>query len=251
MTNKESASVRVLLISRHIQTIETVCHFMQQMAMHVETCCDFEAAMRKLCHSKFEGIIVDLNEKEAALDFLRKLRGLTSHKAAVTCAILNYGHERAAAFQAGANFVLERPLSSSSIIRTLKAAYPLMVRERRRYFRCPIQIPISITVGSAPEFAGTSVNISEGGIAITSPSKIQVGDKLKLRVHLPGQPESLLLTGEACWSDAAGRSGIQFSGLSSTVSQALQSWLSEQLEEIMPTGSPELVPYRPAAVSRN
>ena len=239
MVVRESASVRVLLISRHIQTIETVCHYMQQMAMHVETCCDLESGMRRLCHTKFEGVIVDLNDKEQALDFLSKLRGLTSHKAAVTCAILNFGHERGDAFHAGANFVLERPLSSSSIVRTLKAAYPLMVRERRRYFRCPVQISTFVTVGSAPEFAATSVNISEGGIAISSPTPLQVGAQLKLRVQLPDTSESLTMSGEVCWTDASGRSGIHFSSLASSVSQALQFWLSEQLERMMPPPSDE------------
>jgi CheY-like chemotaxis protein len=250
MPVRESASVRVLLISRHIQTIETVCHFMQQMAIHVETCCDLESGMRKLCHSKYEAVIVDLNDKGEALDFLRKLRGLTSHKAAVTCAILNFGHERAAAFQAGANFVLERPLSSSSVVRTLKAAYPLMVRERRRYFRCPVQIPTFVSIGSAPEFTATSVNISEGGIAISSPTPVQVGNLLRLRLQLPGSSESLTLSGEVCWTDATGRSGIHFSNLVSNVSQALQSWLSDKLEDMMPAGNTELPGHRPVEANR-
>ena len=249
MPVRESASVRVLLISRHIQTIETVCHYMQQMAMHVETCCDLESGMRKLCHTKFEGVIVDLNEKEPALEFLRKLRGLTSHKAAVTCAILNSGHERGDAFQAGANFVLERPLSSSSLVRTLKAAYPLMVRERRRYFRCPMQVSTFVTVGSGPEFTATSVNISEGGIAISSPTPVQVGDNIELRVQLPGTSESLTLSGEVCWTDATGRSGIHFSNLASNVSQALQFWLSEQLEQMMPVPNGEMPPARSVMAS--
>jgi len=250
MPVRESASVRVLLISRHIQTIETVCHFMQQMAMHVETCCDLESGMRKLCHTKFEGVIVDLNEKEPALDFLRNLRGLTSHKAAVTCAILNFGHERGDAFHAGANFVLERPLSSSSVVRTLKAAYPLMVRERRRYFRCPVQVSTFVTLGSAPEFTATSVNISEGGIAITSPARIQAGDKLKLRIQLPGTSEALTMSGEVCWTDAAGRSGIHFADLASKVSQALQFWLSEQLEQMMPAPNGEVPATRSVMASQ-
>ncbi|HYL16222.1 MAG TPA: PilZ domain-containing protein [Terriglobales bacterium] len=250
MPVRESASVRVLLISRHIQTIETVCHFMQQMAMHVETCCDLESGMRKLCHSKYEAVLVDLNDKEEALDFLTKVRGLTSHKAAVTCAIVNFSHQRVAAFQAGANFVLERPLSSSSVFRTLKAAYPLMVRERRRYFRCPVQIPTFVSIGSALEFAATSVNISEGGIAINSPTKIQVGDKLKLRLQLPGSSESLTLPGEVCWTDATGRAGIQFSNRASYVLPALQSWLAERLEDLMPAANIEVAGEGPVEATR-
>jgi len=39
---------------------------------------------------------------------------------------------------------LEGPLSPSSVRRTLKAAYGLIVRERLRYFRGAISIPAAI-----------------------------------------------------------------------------------------------------------
>jgi DNA-binding NtrC family response regulator len=59
--------VRVLLVSSDIQIIDTLCLFMEKMAMHVEVCSDFASATRKLCHSKFEALVVDFKEKAAAL----------------------------------------------------------------------------------------------------------------------------------------------------------------------------------------
>ena len=232
MLLRESITVRVLLLSRHIQTIETLCHLMQQMAMHVEPCCNVEAAMRKLCRAKYEGVIVDLNDRGEALDLLRKLRESTSHRGAVSCAILSGGHHRAAAFQAGANFVLERPLSTNLIVRTLRAAYPLMLRERRRYFRCPVQTPTFVSSGSSPGFQAISVNIGETGMAINTPVPLQVGEKLQLRLHLPGKTEVMTMAGEICWTDTTGRAGIQFLRLANQTAEQLQCWLSERLEEL-------------------
>jgi CheY-like chemotaxis protein len=234
MLLRESITVRVLLVSRHIHTIETLCQLMQPMAMHVETCCDLESAMRKLCRSKFEGLIVDFNDKEEALELLKKLRQTTSHRGAVSCAILNQADERGPAFQAGANFVLERPLSANLIARTLRAAYPLMLRERRRYFRCPVRIPTFVRKGSSPEFQALSVNISEAGIAINSPTTVQVGEKLQLRLQLPGKTKPMTLTGEVRWTDATGRVGLHFLGLANEPAQQLQAWLAERLEELAP-----------------
>lgn len=234
MPLREFVTVRVLLVSRDIRTIETLCHIMQKMAMHVETCCSFDAAMRKVCHMKFEGLIVDLNDREEALGFLKKMRGSTSHKGAVSCGILNHGHETADAFQAGASFVLGRPLSTNSIARALRACYPLMLRERRRYFRCPVQAPTFVVSGSSPEFQTTSVNISETGVAINSPVPLKVGEKLQLRIHLPGRPRGITMAGEVCWTDATGRSGIHFLGLGKDAAEQLQGWLSARLEDLMP-----------------
>ena len=60
-----------------------------------------------------------------------------------------------------------------------------MVRERRRSFRCPVQIPVYVSIGSQPEFMAISANISEVGIALTNSPGLQVGDRVGLRLTLP------------------------------------------------------------------
>src|ERR1019366_8333505 len=106
--------VRVLLVSSDIQVIDTLCLYMEKMSMHVEVCSHFDSATSKLCHSKFEALVVDFQERAAAL----------------ALAILNSNDEMPSAFRAGASFVLVKPLSPEVLQRTLKASYPLMVRER-------------------------------------------------------------------------------------------------------------------------
>ena len=58
-------------------------------------------------------------------------------------------------------------ISTQSIRSTLKPAYGLILRERRRYFRCPISIPVTIL---ETKHAGSSllgINISEGRMAVS------------------------------------------------------------------------------------
>jgi hypothetical protein len=202
------------------------------MAIHVESCCDAASAMRKLCHGKFEGVIVDL-DSDGALELPKKIQTLTSNKSALSFAISGHGHAQADAFRCGVNFVLERPLVPGNVFRVLKASYPMMVRERRRYFRCPLQVSVYVTRREEAEFMVTSLNLSEAGICLNSPTPMQVGDRLRLRLCLPGDSEFLDLTGEVCWSEAMGRVGIQFSGLADRVAQSLRTWLSDRLEEIV------------------
>jgi CheY-like chemotaxis protein len=226
--------VRVLLVSSDIQTIDTLCESMGKMAMHVDICSDFTSAAGKLCHSKFEALVVDFKQRAEALDLLKKSRQMTSHKAAVVLAILNSNDEMPSAFRAGASFVLVKPLSAAVLMRTLRVSYPLMVNEKRRTFRCPVQIPVYVSPASQPEFMATSVNISEVGIALTSSPALQVGDRVTLRLTLPQTQAAAKITAEVCWRDPAGSAGMEFIQVSPTVKGQLVSWLAARLEEYLP-----------------
>ncbi len=85
---RESAPVRILLASRNIETIEFLCQQTGLLSMHVETACDVASAMRKLCHSKFEGLIVDFEFGDGGVRLLGNLPGLTSNRRAIAFAIV-------------------------------------------------------------------------------------------------------------------------------------------------------------------
>lgn len=226
--------VRVLLVSDDIETIDTLCHYMEQMAMHVEVCSDITTASRKLCHAKFEAIVVDFNNPAAALELIRKPREMTSHKGSLVIAVLNSGNQMPSAFRAGASFALVKPLVPAILTRTLRASYPLMVRERRRSYRCPLQIPVEVSASSRPQFMANSVNISEGGMALTSPAPLKVGERVNLKFILPEKEIPAKLGGEICWTDATGRLGVEFIEVPASMAEHLQSWLATRLEECLP-----------------
>jgi CheY-like chemotaxis protein len=235
MTNRESAAIRVLLVSFDKATVEAISDIMEQMGVYLEVCPDRKTASRQLCNTKYEGLIIDLMQGEDSLDLLRNLPDFTANKGAVSCAILNEFHQKASAFQAGANFVLERPLELKALSRTIRAAYPMMVRERRRYFRCPVETPTFVACEPHPEFQANSVNISEAGMAILSPVQLKVGQSIQMRVRIPGSPDFVSISGEICWADdASGRAGVQFLEISTTVAHALATWLLARLEEMLP-----------------
>jgi CheY-like chemotaxis protein len=227
----KNLGVRALLVSADIQTIDLLCYYMGKLAMHVDVCSDFASAARKLCHSKYEAIVVDFKEATAALDLLKKSREMTSHKAAVVIAILNGNDEMPSAFRAGASFVLVKPIPPAVLVRTLKVSYPLMVNERRRYFRCPVRIQVQVSGGSRADFMATSVNISELGIALAHSPALQVGDRVVLQLTLPGPPVSAKISAEVCWRNDGGDAGLEFVQVPTVVKEQLKSWLGGRLEE--------------------
>lgn len=225
--------VRVLLVSGDIKIIDTLCHFMEQMAMHVDVCSDIKAAAGKLCHAKFEALVVDFENPAQALELIKKPREMTSHKGAVVLAILNNSSEMPSAFRGGASFALVKPLIPAILLRTLRASYPLMVRERRRSYRCPVQIAVTVSSKTRADFIATSVNISEGGMALASSVPLPVGERVILKLTLPDTEDSAIVSSEVCWTDDTGRVGLEFVHVPAAIMERLQSWLSGRLEECL------------------
>jgi PilZ domain len=231
-------AVRVLLMSSDLPVIETLCRFADQMAMQVELCSDVDSVTRRLCHSRYEAVMVDFKKTVPALEFVKKLRRMTANRGAIVMAILNSTYEAPSAFRAGAGFALVRPLPSTIMVRTLKASYSLMVLGKKRYFRCPAQIPVSIGSDSRAEFVATSVNISQGGMALATTVPLWVGHRIELRLTLPGTLAAEKVRGEVVWSNNAGRVGVEFCHLPQPVKERLQSWLADRSDESLPKEFP-------------
>jgi PilZ domain len=230
---RESAPVRVLLTSRHIPTIESLCHHTRDLSIHVETACDMASAMRRLCHAKFEGLIVDFELGNEGVQLLGNLPGLTSNRRAISFAIVDDMNQSTAASLAHATFVLQRPFSETAITQTFRAARSMMFRERRRDYRYPIDVRTFVGSNES-EHLGSSVNISETGIALKCAVDLKVGSLVHLRIELPQMLDPLAVSGEVCWSNGDGNCGIHFVEISPKTLGRLQGWLSERMSELVP-----------------
>jgi ActR/RegA family two-component response regulator len=223
----------VLLVSNDAATIEQLSEAMRQLAMSPEVCADVHTALGLLDQRKFEAVMVDLQVGSQASAVLEKVRFSPSNRTAVIFTISGNDAETVSAFKAGSNFVLTRPLSLASIDRSLKVAYGLIVRERRRYFRCPVEIPATLWKPPTPEIHGRTVNISEGGIAIAASVSLGPGVKVQVQFTLPGHEKPFAVDATICWCNET-YLGLQFTSLSPDLTSELQEWLSRRLEQSLP-----------------
>jgi CheY-like chemotaxis protein len=231
----DSPKVYALLVSSDPTTIDFLTDALQQLATSTMVCTDVPTALRLLNRRKFEAIVVDLQLGEEAKAVLERTRVSPSNRTTVTFAVVSNKEEMETAFAAGSNFVLERPLAATSIGRTLNAAYGLIIRERRRYFRCPVAISAAIRSGDrVGAVQCEAVNISEGGMAVTTSVPLKPGAQVGVQFTLPGQATEFVAESEICWYDEKGRAGLQFLTLSPQQTSGLQDWLSRKLEEILP-----------------
>lgn len=222
----------VLVVSNDAVTIAQINESMGKLAMSSEICPEVPTALGLLNSQKFEAVIVDfkLGQAEAIIE---KIRLSPSNRTAVIFAICDSDAETATAYKTGSNFVLRRPLSPSSIDRNMRVAYGLIVRERRRYFRCPVETPAIISKPDA-EIRGQTVNISEGGIAVSTSVPLGPGIKVQVEFTLPGNKSPFVVGAAVCWCKGT-YLGLQFTSLSPEVSTELQEWLARRLEESLPS----------------
>lgn len=222
---------RVLVVSNDPIAIKQLGESMQRFALIPEPYSDVPSALERLKRAKFEAVVVDFQLGSEAGVVLEKTRQSASSQHAVLFTISDGEMEEADAFKAGSTFILRRPLSAASIDSSLKAAYGLIIRERRRYFRCPVEIPVAILGPAMHTVQGRTVNISEGGMAVTTAALLQPSAQVQLHFSLPGDGFQFVLESTVCWAQEQ-RLGLRF--LSSHQASNLQEWLSRRLEDAMP-----------------
>jgi ActR/RegA family two-component response regulator len=222
-----------LLVSTDPPAIQQFRHALQEFSISSDVCGEVPAAVGLLNRRKFDAVIVDLRLGEQSGMILEEVHLSASNRTAVTFGISNSDSDTTAAFRKKAQFVFERPLSAKSIQKTLKPAYGLILRERRRYFRYPVSIAVVIQRQSRQEVRCNSVNISGGGMALSTYIPLVPGERVRVQFTLPGHEAAIVAESTICWSKT-GHLGVRFVSVSDDHNSELQAWLSQKLEQILP-----------------
>jgi DNA-binding response OmpR family regulator len=181
----------------------------------------------ELGREKYEALLVDFDTVSETAPILSTLRGSPSNKGAVVLAVATGAERKKHAFSLGANFVFERPLKIQELRRTLHAAYDLMHGERRRYFRCAVNLPVRLTRDSGENIECSTMNVSSSGMAVATPVPLRIAESLDIAFSLP-DGSTILATTTVVWDDKHGKSGLHFQCNTSEMRHRLDSWLGSQ-----------------------
>jgi CheY-like chemotaxis protein len=222
-----------LLVSADPVTIQQFSVALRELSISPDTCKDAASAGLLLKSRKFDAVIVDLQLGEQSGLILDEVHLSASNRTAVSFGISNSDVNATDVFRKKAQFVFERPLSSQSIHKILNPAYGLILRERRRYFRCPISLPVVIQREGRQEIRCNSVNISGGGMALSTQVPLLPGENVRIQFTLPDHDTPVVAESTICWSKT-GHLGIRFVSVSEEHNSDLQAWLAQELEQILP-----------------
>jgi len=233
-TSRGNVIGTALIVSEDAVATRQVAEAMQELALSVEVCINVSDALDRVNHGKLEVAVIDFSLGNQAALLLEQLRGSAANRTAVAFAITSSSIETAYALKAGSSFALERPLTLDSLRHTLQAAYGLIVRERRRYFRYPVSVPAAASKKGKSEIFGKTVNVSERGVAFSGSTPLGPGAEVNIQFTLTDPQLAITAECRVCWTDDRGQSGLSFLFLPSNLSSELQAWLARRLEEQLP-----------------
>ena len=220
-------SLKALLLCSDEKIVRVLRRTLGDLEIGVELCPDSDSALRKLTRQRFEAIIADCSE-DGAFEVLRSARSAPCNRQAVAVAIVEPIVGLKAVFQIGAHFVLYKPVSSERAKSSFRAARALMKSERRRNARVAVQIPVVMrNLDGAPNMKVTTIDLSEGGMAVSLPGKRRPTGRWQIAFSLPGKEASLELPAEFAWEGSGDQAGLRFQQISPEATRQLREWLKQ------------------------
>ncbi len=228
--------LQALLLSKDDAAAETLIKVQAQLGVAVDRLNAADVAMARLTERRYDQVIVDFDDPEAAnsmLEACQKLAG-PGLKTPVTVALLQDASAVRKILGAGAHFILVKPLSYEQTQNTLWAATSLLKRERRQTTRVAVQAPVSLKVGDASEVEGILLDLSVGGMDVLAAKPLQRGTLAQVTFQLPEVSCGIESSTEVAWATPNGQIGLRFLDLDDKMREAMAAWLGAHSQDAIP-----------------
>ena len=216
--------LQALVLSEDSKTVRVLRRLLEELEISFEHCTLADEAMELLSRRKFDGVFADC-DIEGSSQLLKAVRRSRTNQRSIVFAILTGDMSVRQAFELGANFVLYKPVSVERAKRSLRAAHGMMMRERRRHFRHPMDSRVYLSFEKVKDLQATILDLSSGGMAIKTMEPLALRHEVHLRFALPGNTSFLEGEAQVAWVDAFGRAGLQFTILPPGSQGELEKWL--------------------------
>jgi DNA-binding response OmpR family regulator len=221
-----------LVLSRDPKVVSVLRPAMEKLSIKLKLSPDGHSGHQLLISEKYDGVVVDCDDLQDGLNILQGVRKAASNQNSVAFAIVNGATTASRAFELGANFVLQKPVEAINAVRCLSAALGLMIRERRRYFRVPVEMSVTLFFGKNEQIKTSATNLSEGGMAIQLKGRPFRNSISKVQFTLLGTNNSIETRAGLAWADGNGRAGIKFLEVPQMCREHLERWLSSHIDAL-------------------
>jgi len=218
-------TLQALLVSKDDNASEALSRILAGFGVPVERSSDPEIAAGRLAAQKFDEVIVDFDQPEAAALVLRNATHPARGNGLVIVALISDESKVRSVFGAGAHFALNKPILLEQAKGCLRAATAMLKRERRRAFRVPVQASVVLSVAGTNEIEGILLDLSESGMDVLAAQPLCPSVVVSFRFTLPGGSAEIEAQGQVSWATPNGQSGVRFLDMPETQSAILKEWL--------------------------
>ena len=204
--------MKIFLVDDEPEVCRMVKTMVEPLGVELQTSSDSQEAAIILEREKFDGIMLDVAMPGLdGFQLARRIRStpLNQRVPIIMMTGMDDVETMRRAFEAGVTFFIGKPISRERVYAIFRTARGAMLAERRRSAR----LPYRTTVNCAWEnqrFNSTSINISEGGMALENSAAAGIGDVLTLEFSMPDTRQAIKVTGKIRGKDASGRTSIEF-----------------------------------------
>ncbi|PYT99277.1 MAG: hypothetical protein DMG38_12395 [Acidobacteria bacterium] len=130
---------------------------------------------------------------------------------------------------------MRKPLTEDAVMMHIAISKELLVREQRRYFRHPVNLPLPLKEGEFEQQARIT-NLSGGGMAVRTAKPLKHGAVLDLTFEL-SMGLRISARGQVAWVNPEGMAEITLQTLRGKGSEQLDTWLAAR-EKLHLEGKP-------------
>lgn len=233
-------TLQALLVSTDDSAADVLGRVLPAFGIGMDRSSDPETTIARIQQQKFEAIIADFDDLQAAEQVLQESRKMGS--GALSVALVADPTKVRDILTGGAHFVLYKPVSDQSARAGLRALAALLSRERRRAFRVPVQAPVAITLPDTRKVDGILLDLSETGMDVLTAEAQVPGSLLAFNFQLPDGGPQIEAQAQVAWANPNGQTGVHFLQLREEVSAGLKTWL-RTVASTNGAGSDEIVPH--------
>jgi len=215
--------LNALLMCRQLDSLGILVGALDEYHLEQEACVNAPEAMELLAENFYSALIVDF-DLPGAPTVARMARLAPPQRRPVVFAVIDLHTDVASAYEAGANFILYKPLKPEQVARSLRAALVFMRADRRRSRREKLDSMVYLRFGDVCPLPALVTGVSEDGLSVQTAEPLPAIE-VPIRFILPGTAHMMEGTGEVAWADEAGRAGILFSELSNSSRRELKNWI--------------------------
>jgi len=224
---------RVLIIDDEKETCELIERVVGYTGMEAVTLKSSAQAVDLLERNKFDLVILDFHMASPdGVELARQVRQMRMNR--TTPVILISDDQRPSAvsvgFEAGASFILYKPLDKERLLKILRATQSTIDRERRRTRRIPVQHRVQLRAG-AVDVEGETINVSMSGMLVRAQRVLPLGSRVEMSMHLGAGVKPIGGYGSVVRMAGANEMGIQMEHWAAIDSERLEEFLLPLVQE--------------------
>jgi hypothetical protein len=152
----------------------------------IETVVVASRAQERLRQEKFEACVINLVPGTEAI--MEAARSSPSNRRIVFYGLGGSAQEAMRYSKYGINAMFQEPLERPATLKLVRATHNLVLHEFRRYTRIPIITEVTVIFAADQRLSTASIDVSSGGLSLSSSEDISTGAQVEVSLSLPGSP---------------------------------------------------------------